>query len=217
MKSRAAKIEWKKKQTQQKITSTLKLLPKPKQILLEKEEERRKRILLKEAKEELWKRWRQRKGRETKVLKPLEEGENRLKRIEEELLNHKKELEMKRKEEDARRERKTKQAEKTRRWEMLRWIVQFIEENKENWERRRTSELAIRASQKEKDDLETRKEEKEQSKEKGREMRLQIAKRKAEDWKKWRGGTVDEEAGDEKVPNLIPDHVGSPGLSNTSL
>ena len=42
----------------------MELLPTDAQILVEREEEKRKRILLKEAKQELWKRWRQKKGRE---------------------------------------------------------------------------------------------------------------------------------------------------------
>ena len=65
---RNCRKDWKRKQVQLKITSTLKLLPKPTQILLEKEEDRKKRILLKEAKEDLWKKWRQRKGREKEKI-----------------------------------------------------------------------------------------------------------------------------------------------------
>ena len=63
-KSKEARKNWERKMMQQKITETLNKLPKNKQILIEREEEKISRILLKEAKEELWKKWRQRKGRE---------------------------------------------------------------------------------------------------------------------------------------------------------
>ena len=68
MKSKSAKENWNRKKLQ-KITETLEQLPKNTQILIEREEEKRKRILLQDAKQELWKRWRQRKGREKETLK----------------------------------------------------------------------------------------------------------------------------------------------------
>ena len=51
------KTEDKKKQ--QKITENLENLPEIKRILLEREMEKERRLNLKEAKEEVWKRWRQ--------------------------------------------------------------------------------------------------------------------------------------------------------------
>ena len=57
-------VEKREKETiQRKITENLALLPKNRQILLQREEEKERKMLLQETKKELWKRWRQRKGR----------------------------------------------------------------------------------------------------------------------------------------------------------
>ena len=55
------------KEIQQKITKELNRLPRNRQILAEKEVERERLILMKEAKEELWRKWRQK--RMTKVTR----------------------------------------------------------------------------------------------------------------------------------------------------
>ena len=48
---------------QSKISECWKKLPAMRKKMIELEEEKERRLLLKEAKEELWKRWRQKKGR----------------------------------------------------------------------------------------------------------------------------------------------------------
>ena len=78
--------------------------------------------------------------RKEKALK-LIQGEDRLKRIEEEVIKHKKKLEDRKKEENERIERKIRQEEKKKRWEMLRWIVSYIEEKKPEWDRRRIEQV----------------------------------------------------------------------------
>ena len=52
-----------KKLKQQRITQELEKLPDNRRILLEREIETERKLNLKEAKEELWKRWRQKKGK----------------------------------------------------------------------------------------------------------------------------------------------------------
>ena len=149
-KSREARENWERKMTQQRITETLKKLPKNKHILIEREEEKRRRILLKEAKEQLWKRWRQRKGREQKTARlPEKSEEKRLEMIERELRNHQQELEEERRQETEAENRKKRRDEKKKRWEMLRWIVSYIEENKPKWNIRREKQLKARMEQSE--------------------------------------------------------------------
>ena len=60
-----------KRQIQQKITENLKLLPENRRKIIEKEEERKRSLLMEEAENELWRKWRQRKGRGMKDWKKL--------------------------------------------------------------------------------------------------------------------------------------------------
>ena len=86
----------KRREIQTRITENLKILPKNKQILLEKQVNKEMLMCLKEAKEEIWKKWRQRKGRGLKnpggKLKEYT-LEMKLARIEKETDKYKKELE----------------------------------------------------------------------------------------------------------------------------
>ena len=50
---------------QQKITENLARLPENKKVLVEMELEKERRLILKEAREEVWKKWRQKKGRKS--------------------------------------------------------------------------------------------------------------------------------------------------------
>ena len=96
-----------RKYMQKKITESLGELPKNRRLLLEREMELERRLLLKEAKEDVWKKWRQNKGRRGKNPKintredrnPLEE---KLKRIEMEVVKYKETNEQKRQEEEQR-------------------------------------------------------------------------------------------------------------------
>merc|ERR1712208_112710 len=77
-----------KKQIQSRITSQLKLIPENRRKILEMEIERERIMILKEAKEELWKKWSQKKGRNQYRKQPKGEEEKadlerKLERIEE--------------------------------------------------------------------------------------------------------------------------------------
>ena len=111
-------------------------LPRNRRILVERETEKERKLLLKEAKEELWKRWRQKKGRinQPKLKNGEEDLEKKLKRIEEEVSKYKEEMKTKETEEKTRRERLEKKKQKEKHWEMLRWVVNFIDENRNHWE-----------------------------------------------------------------------------------
>ena len=49
------------------MTESLKILPKNQRIIIEREEEKERLMLLQEAKVELWRKWRQRRGRTPKI------------------------------------------------------------------------------------------------------------------------------------------------------
>ena len=58
--------EWKTRNLQTKITDTLEKLPKNRIELIRREEEKTRRFMLIEAKQELWKKWRKNVGNITK-------------------------------------------------------------------------------------------------------------------------------------------------------
>ena len=92
------------------------ILPKNRQILLQREQEREKRILLQETKKELWKRWRQKKGRgmrEPTKTTDLENMEDKLRRIETEVMKYKKEVEKREQERKEKQERLKKKKKGT--------------------------------------------------------------------------------------------------------
>ena len=91
-------------------------------------------MILKEAKEEIWNKWRHSKGRRKDNPNMTTKSQNqnleeKLTRIELEEEKYKKESE------------KTKQREKEKKkrlekhWDMLRWIVNFMEENDQKWKK----------------------------------------------------------------------------------
>ena len=118
--------------TQRKITETLEKLPKNRAEFHRRREEKEKRLLLKEVREEMWKRWRQTKGRRgspTISGKIIQED-----RLEKELEKVEQELRSYEEEERDRKKRKVKKAEKERHWDMMKWITAYIEENKLEWD-----------------------------------------------------------------------------------
>ena len=141
-----------KEQLQRKITDSLATLPKNRQILLLREEERERLILLQEAKKEIWKRWRQRKGRgmkmnEIKQKDSAEDMERKLGKIEAEVERYHQELQAKELELKAKKDRKKRKEQKEKQWEMMRWLVSYIETNKEAWQKRRQEEIREREQQ----------------------------------------------------------------------
>ena len=142
-----------------KIEEKLRALPKETANEFESGEERQRRIDLKEAKENTWKKWR----KATKLKAPKatnkEQLEIKLSRIEQLLEKVKKEkedlkekeekenirrrkyIEEKRSNENEKIEREKEKLEKLRKkkkleqhWEMMRWLVAFLDEKREDWE-----------------------------------------------------------------------------------
>ena len=114
------------KEIQTKITAEMMKLPRNRRILLERETEKERKLLLKEAIKELCKRWRQKKGRcNNQKLQKEEKLKKNLSRIEEEVSKYEEEIKTKEAEEKTRRERLEKKKQKEKHWEMLRWIVTF--------------------------------------------------------------------------------------------
>ena len=110
-----------------------------KKIILELEEQKEREMMMEEAKNELWRRWRQKKGRKIKEWKDIgtnESLEKKLEKIEKEVEKYKVEVEKESREENLKKKR-----EKEKHWEMMRWIVKFMEENREGWITRRASQL----------------------------------------------------------------------------
>ena len=146
-----------KRKLQTKISDALKTLPKNRKILLERQEEKEKQMLLEESKLVLWKKWRQKKGRYAKETRidDKEKLEVKLKKIEKEVLEYEKELaEMKKKQEE-KRDRLARKKSKEKRFEMMKWVVKFIEENKPKWEDRRKQEILQRKKNEEFDEWKT--------------------------------------------------------------
>ena len=133
---------------QLKITEKLAELPRNRKILLERELEKERRILMKEAKEEIWKKWRQKKGRNgtNPKLTTKEDRhtmEEKLKRVELEVAKYREVVEKRKKEEEEQRQRKTgrvwdeteekkKRLQRKKRlegyWENLRWVTKLLDE-----------------------------------------------------------------------------------------
>ena len=145
------------------LTEMMKKLPQKEQEILAMEERRIRRLELQEMKQNVWRRWRGStqttdKRKETdgekverltrrieeKIEKIKEEKRNkdkktrewlvRRKRLIEEARQKQEESERKNRDRKIRLDRKAKLEEQ---WEMLRWTVAFIDENKERWERER--------------------------------------------------------------------------------
>ena len=123
---------------QRKITDSLGTLPRNRRILLEREIEKERRLTIKEAREELWKRWRHAKGKRktnpnySKKTRN-ETLEDKLDKIETEISKYKAELEQRQEQERRKEDRLAKKRRLERHWEMLRWIVQFMDENEDKW------------------------------------------------------------------------------------
>ena len=104
--------------------------------------ERKRILLLREAKQELWKKWRQKKGKckpkisdlKNKTGNKEDELTRKLETIEDEVKRYEEELKIERELARTKKEKLEKKKRKEKHWEMLRWIVSFIEENKGQWE-----------------------------------------------------------------------------------
>ena len=134
-----------KNNIQMRITQSLGELPENKRILLDREMEKERRLLMKEAKEEIWKKWRQKKGRKStnpkiKTREDKDPLEEKLMKVELEVAKYKEIREKMRYDEMKGREKNEEDEEtrKTRRlatkkrlegyWEKLRWVTKILEE-----------------------------------------------------------------------------------------
>ena len=207
--------------TEKKILTNLKLLPNTRKVALENEQQRTNRIMIKEAKENMWKRWRGKvpMSRKNTNLSEQERLEEKLSRIEREIESwrneekdrkEQEERELQRREkyieekkekentriikEKAKKEKLKRKKELEKHWEILRWLIEFIDENKEQWEEndnvreleneQREREKAWRALGDKEKESELKKEEKE--KEMSREEKIELAKKKRAGWREWR-------------------------------
>ena len=154
--------------------------------------------MLKEAKQELWRKWRNKKGKK-QGKEPLGMDQTLLK-VEKEVENYKKEVEKEKMEQEMKKNRLKKKQEKEKHWEMLRWVVGFIEKNQENWERRRKEQIRKMDWQSMSEDEKRNEFEREtveienKNPEERKLERLELAKRLKENWKQWRG--AGDESGD---------------------
>ena len=158
------KEDFKRKVVQKKLTQNWLQIPEREKEKFRSEEEKRKRLELKEVKENLW-RWRNKpedkvgKKRKMGDRKEKEFGEDQLRKIEEiiervkvedKIENERREKYQKEKEkiraersrnkekmkveEEDRRERLRKKRKLEQRWEMTRWIKLYIDKNSDRWE-----------------------------------------------------------------------------------
>ena len=152
--------------TQKQIIETWTKLPEHEKKHLQQEETTRRRHELREAKINIWKKWRKAdKNREASTkaypkedkdkewLERLEDTLDKLKREDESrketrTLNEKRRksllAEKKTKQEEMlskdqeRKDRKIKQNMLGRRWEMMKWVTKYIDENSDKWEKEKT-------------------------------------------------------------------------------
>ena len=154
------KEEMREKLTQKKLTESWLKIPEREREKFRSEEERKKRLEIKEVKENLW-RWRAKKKETASKGKKekMDEMEDKISRLEviiEKVKFEDRHREIRREEAKKQRDRKRsewmKKEEETRRldekkkerllmkkrmeerWEMIRWVSQYIEANQENWE-----------------------------------------------------------------------------------
>ena len=214
------------KKLQTKITETLLELPENRRIILEGEMEKERRMILKEAKQEIWKKWRQSKGKrknnpkiqDTKSKKglktPIDELEGKLAKIEKSVESYKADLERMKKDEQEKTSRLDKKKKLEGHWEMLRWITNFMDENEKKWSDLKRLRRQERADQEKKEEWESRSKEEKMAMIRGEEAennrhqmtnkegRLEEAQRLKRSWREW------EERGDlaiEKYDYLDPE------------
>ena len=145
----------KKRKIQQKITEKLNILPENRRKIIERKELLQRNLMMAEAENELWRKWRRRKGRGMRNWKEIGENETlerKFEIVEEQVRKYKLELERielrrsrrldeEKKEMDNRKKRMEQKRRNEEHWEMLRWITKFMKENKSKWEIRRESEM----------------------------------------------------------------------------
>ena len=227
-----AKEKHEKKEKQEKITKTLNKLPENRRKLVKAQLEKERRIEIKEAREEIWKKYRQNKGkkgtdpRKKSTINLSDENlDRKLEKIECEVKKIEKEREERQKAAKEKEDRIERKKRLEKKWEMLRWVVQYIDTNKDRWERERLNRLEIdkeeeeirkieedwlRKNETEKKEAIKLKELTEPNENKRKEERLAEARRLKESWRKIRSKTENdsEEEEDDQThhqPDVVDD------------
>ena len=130
----------KTKEIQTKITDNLNLIPKNRKILVEARIEKERLLDIKEAREKIWKKWRHNKGKSThhpRILKrdSKEQLEEKLAKIEKEVERYNDEMRKIEEDKEKKKQQIKKKESKQKHWEMMKWVVRFIDENKDEWSR----------------------------------------------------------------------------------
>ena len=134
-----------KRETTRKITDLLEKIPEVEVNKIENEIRRKERIELAEVRKNVWKKWRGKSKileNKTKIPTEIEKLESKLEYIERKVKEY---IELREKQLTKRDNKKKQWREKNKMivedtWGMLRWLMQYIDENKYDWEKRRETE-----------------------------------------------------------------------------
>ena len=143
-KANSRKEEYKEKERRKeydrKITEMLKSIPVVESEKIENTIRREENQELQEIKRNLWKKWRGKTKimeKKTKIPKEMEKIDKRLQEIEKRIMEYKE-----RKEKQVQKSKEKRESWKKKHkmivedtWSMMRWITQYIEENKYKWEK----------------------------------------------------------------------------------
>ena len=136
------------------------------------------------------------------------------------MAKYKGEFEKREQEKKVKQERLNKKEKKERHWAMLRWVTTFIEENQDNWERRRREQLREREEEREKEEwqslskdqrIQRLREEEGKVRNKiqtGREERLKTAIELKNIWNKRRKEEEEESKPDTETAEGVDEDVG---------
>ena len=207
-----------RKEKSRKITEMLGELPMGEQERWKKEQRQADGRALKEMKDNMWKKWRgEPKGKDKKIQIPNDDD-----KLDEKLTELKNRIEQYKLERRKTEERKIKRKKLEDHWQMMRWLVKFIDQNRYTWERRRQIEEDERdmnavyedwlaKDKKSQIDEMKAKKQQEMDSEKRKKQRQEKAKIRKIMWKEWR--KIDEGSGTRNLPREgVREH---PGQDNT--
>ena len=195
-----------------RIDSLLGQIPVTEQERIRRENLREERLEFGEMQENLWKRWRDKrkllelKGKENTTE---EKVEKKLRSIAEKVRKY--QQEKREKDEKAQREKEKRDQKQERKrvledhWEMTKWLIKYIKENKYIWERRREmqEEDNMLREEMERWEEKTREEKveemkEEKSKERNNMKRKERSRMGSRMWKEWREEEKEKETGENE-------------------
>ena len=190
-----------KKAKNRKITDMLQQLPVKEQERWRREQRQEEGRILKEMKDNMWKRWRGKSVRKQEGAEEIPKEEDRLDAKLLEIEQRIEEIRLEKKRVEEKKEKKRKLEEH---WQMMKWLTRYIEENRYIWERRRQVQeedaqlnelydewLAKDAPAQIKEIMEEKDEER--MKEDAKKMKKDKARIRKRLWKDWRKDTEDED------------------------